>query len=127
MDRCERAGIPFTPRAKRVLELSLGHAQRLGQERVARPHLLRALLDVRDGSAARTLADLGADPDALAALVDKLAMLGEHEDEDDSAVGFGADRPFDAKHVALVVAALRRYVHLEPIAEPRPSAMSAQR
>jgi len=71
--------ILFTPRAKRVLEESLRHAQRLGQGHIARPHLLRALLDVRDGAAARTLVELGVDLDALAARADELAAATESE------------------------------------------------
>ncbi len=71
--------IPFTPGAKRVLEASLRHAQRLGQEHIARPHLLRALLDVRDGVAARTLVELDVDFDALAARADELATASEPE------------------------------------------------
>lgn len=69
--------IPFTPRAKQVLEQSLRHAQRLGQEHIARPHLLLAVLDVRDSVAVRTLVDLGVDLDTLAARADKIASAGE--------------------------------------------------
>jgi ATP-dependent Clp protease ATP-binding subunit ClpA len=73
--------IPFTPRAKQVLEQSLRHAQRLGQNHIARPHLLRALLDVRDGAAARTLVELGVDLDGLAVRIDELAKAAQpHSD-----------------------------------------------
>lgn len=71
--------IPFTARAKGLLEESLRHAQRLGHGHIARPHLLRALLDVRDGAAARTLVELGVDLDALAARADELASAAESE------------------------------------------------
>ncbi len=69
--------IPFTPRAKQVLEHSLRHAQRLGQDHIARPHLLRALLDVRDGAAARILVEFGVDLDGLAERVDVLASVAQ--------------------------------------------------
>jgi ATP-dependent Clp protease ATP-binding subunit ClpA len=82
-----RGHIPFTPRAKRVLEESLRHAQRLGQGHIARPHLLRALLDVRDGVAVRTLVDLGVDLDALAARADELALAGGPETESGRSAG----------------------------------------
>lgn len=71
--------IPFTARAKRVLEESLRHAQRLGHGHITRAHLLRALVDVRDGAAARTLVELGVDLDALAARADELASATESE------------------------------------------------
>ena len=73
--------IPFTPRSKQVLERSLRHAQRLGQEHISRPHLLCALLDVRDGVAARTLVDFGVDLDALATRADELAVAAEPDSE----------------------------------------------
>jgi hypothetical protein len=60
-----------------VLAQSLPHALRFGQEHIARPHLLRALLDVRDGAAARTLVELGVDLDALAARADDLVLSGD--------------------------------------------------
>ena len=71
--------IPLTPRAKRVLEDSSDHAVRLGQEWIARPHLLRSLLGFREGGAARTLLLLGLDLDALASRADELAIAGESE------------------------------------------------
>jgi ATP-dependent Clp protease ATP-binding subunit ClpC len=67
------AHIPFTPRAKRALEEALRVAQRLGQAHIGRPHLLRGLLEVRDGTAVRLLADLGVDVDALRVSADGLA------------------------------------------------------
>jgi hypothetical protein len=43
--------IPFTQRAKKVLELSLRVSQRLGGQTISEPHVLRAILDVRDSTA----------------------------------------------------------------------------
>ncbi|HZE48178.1 MAG TPA: Clp protease N-terminal domain-containing protein [Jatrophihabitantaceae bacterium] len=65
--------IPFTPRAKQVLEAALRASQRLGHAHIGRPHLLRGLLDVSDGTAARLLAELGVDREQLAATADTLA------------------------------------------------------
>lgn len=83
--------IPFTPRAKRVLEESLRQAQRLGQENIARPHLLCGLLAVRDGIGAQTLVQLGVDLNSLAARADELALAIQPEGELDSSTGIRAE------------------------------------
>jgi ATP-dependent Clp protease ATP-binding subunit ClpC len=56
--------IPFTPRAKRVLELGLREAMQLGHEFIGTEHLLLALIREEDGLAGRTLRDLGVRLDA---------------------------------------------------------------
>src|SRR5437762_767946 len=52
--------IPFTPRAKKVLELSLREARRLGVNYIDTEHILLGLLRVRNGVASRVLDELGA-------------------------------------------------------------------
>jgi ATP-dependent Clp protease ATP-binding subunit ClpC len=56
--------IPFTPRAKRVLELGLREALQLGHDFIGTEHLLLALIREEDGLAGRTLRDLGVRLDA---------------------------------------------------------------
>jgi len=53
--------IPFTPRAKRVLELSLEEARQLGQNYIGTEHLLLGLIREGEGVAARVLENLGVD------------------------------------------------------------------
>ncbi|MFH1680930.1 MAG: Clp protease N-terminal domain-containing protein, partial [Candidatus Eisenbacteria bacterium] len=53
--------IPFTPRAKRVLELAVEEARLLGHNYVGTEHLLLGLIREGEGVAARVLMDLGAD------------------------------------------------------------------
>jgi ATP-dependent Clp protease ATP-binding subunit ClpC len=53
--------IPFTPRAKRVLELSVEEARLLGHNYVGTEHLLLGLIREGEGVAARVLMELGAD------------------------------------------------------------------
>jgi prophage maintenance system killer protein len=53
--------IPFTPRAKKVLELSLREALQLGHHYVGTEHLLLGLIREGDGVAAQVLAGFGAD------------------------------------------------------------------
>ena len=51
--------MPFTPRAKRVLEMAVYEAKDLGQNFVSTEHLLLALIGETDGVSARTLDKLG--------------------------------------------------------------------
>jgi prophage maintenance system killer protein len=52
--------IPFTPRAKKVLELSLREALQLGHNYVGTEHILLGLIREGDGVAAQVLVSLGA-------------------------------------------------------------------
>ena len=54
--------IPFTPRAKRVLELALEEARQLGHNYIGTEHLLLGLLREGEGVAARVLENLDATP-----------------------------------------------------------------
>jgi ATP-dependent Clp protease ATP-binding subunit ClpC len=53
--------IPFTPRAKRVLELSLEEARQLGHNYIGTEHLLLGLIREGEGVAARVLENLNVD------------------------------------------------------------------
>jgi hypothetical protein len=53
--------IPFTPRAKRVLELSLREALQLGHNYIGTEHVLLGLIREGEGVAAQVLVRLGAD------------------------------------------------------------------
>jgi ATP-dependent Clp protease ATP-binding subunit ClpC len=53
--------IPFTPRAKRVLELSLREALQLGHNYIGTEHILLGLIREGEGVAAQVLQKLGAD------------------------------------------------------------------
>jgi ATP-dependent Clp protease ATP-binding subunit ClpC len=55
--------IPFTPRAKRVLELSLREALQLGHNYIGTEHILLALIREGEGVAAQVLVAMGADLD----------------------------------------------------------------
>jgi len=53
--------VPFTPRAKKVLELSLREALQLGYDYIGTEHILLGLIREGDGVAAQVLVTLGAD------------------------------------------------------------------
>jgi ATP-dependent Clp protease ATP-binding subunit ClpC len=57
--------IPFTRPAKRSLELALREALQLGCDYIGTEHILLGLIRDETGTAARTLARLGAEPDAI--------------------------------------------------------------
>jgi ATP-dependent Clp protease ATP-binding subunit ClpC len=57
--------IPFTPRAKKVLELSLREAKNLGDDHIGTEHQLLGLLAETDGVGAQIVARLGASPRAV--------------------------------------------------------------
>ncbi|MGD1899941.1 MAG: ATP-dependent Clp protease ATP-binding subunit [Phormidesmis sp.] len=67
--------IPFTPRAKRVLELSLEEARQLGHNYIGTEHLLLGLIREGEGGAARVLENLGVDLSKVRTQV--IRMLGE--------------------------------------------------
>jgi hydroxymethylpyrimidine/phosphomethylpyrimidine kinase len=57
--------IPFTPRAKKVLELSFAEAQSMRHSYIGTEHLLLSLVREGDGPAARVLHDRGVDAQAI--------------------------------------------------------------
>ncbi|XP_078433988.1 ATP-dependent Clp protease ATP-binding subunit ClpA homolog CD4B, chloroplastic [Wolffia australiana] len=80
--------IPFTPRAKRVLELSLEEARQLGHNYIGSEHLLLGLLREGEGVAARVLENLGADPGNIRTQV--IRMVGESAEAVGAGVGGGS-------------------------------------
>jgi len=69
--------IPFTPRAKRVLELSLEEARQLGHNYIGTEHLLLGLIREGEGVAARVLENLGVDLQRVITQV--IRSLGDSE------------------------------------------------
>nr|WP_273038631.1 Clp protease N-terminal domain-containing protein [Iningainema tapete] len=57
--------IPFTPRAKQVLELSVEESRQLGHDYINTEHLLLGILREGGGAAIRVLQNLGVDVVAL--------------------------------------------------------------
>jgi ATP-dependent Clp protease ATP-binding subunit ClpC len=57
--------IPFTPRAKKVLELSLREAVQLGDNSIGTGHVLLGLIREGDGVAVQMMINLGADPGSI--------------------------------------------------------------
>jgi Clp amino terminal domain, pathogenicity island component/ClpX C4-type zinc finger len=70
---------PFTPRSKKVLELSLREALRLQHHYIGTEHLLLGLVQEGEGHGAKVLVLLGADPDRVRETV--LGLISQTEGE----------------------------------------------
>ena len=64
-DEVTSGQIPFTPRAKKVLELALREALSLGHNYIGTEHILLGLVRENEGVAARILLDFAADADKI--------------------------------------------------------------
>src|SRR6476646_5365611 len=64
-DEVTTGQIPFTPRAKKVLELALREALSLGHNYIGTEHILLGLVRENEGVAARILLDFDADADTI--------------------------------------------------------------
>jgi len=71
--------IPFTPRAKRVLEMAVQEGKDIGQNYVGTEHILLALIGEEDGVAIRTIEKLGIDITQLRSKT--LALIKENQEE----------------------------------------------
>ena len=71
--------IPFTPRAKRVLEMAVQEGKDIGQNYVGTEHILLALIGEEDGVAIRTIEKLGVDITQLRSKT--LALIKENQEE----------------------------------------------
>jgi ATP-dependent Clp protease ATP-binding subunit ClpC len=82
--------IPFTPRAKKVLELALREAIQLGHNYIGTEHILLGLIREGEGVAAQVLVKLGADLDRVRERV--IGLLAGYTEERPSEV-----RPLDVR------------------------------
>ena len=82
--------IPFTPRAKRVFELSLREALQLGHNYIGTEHLLLGLLKEGEGVAAQVLTKQGADlAQVRQTVIQMLSGYQRRDDEGRESVGAG--------------------------------------
>jgi len=109
--------IPFTPRAKKVLELSLREALQFGHDYIGTEHILLGLVREGDGVAAQVLVQLGADLPAVRAQVIK--VLQEAPDPLDvpgeSPAAEERPHPSTAGHVGQPVRVVGSRIQLESL------------
>ncbi|HEY3470688.1 MAG TPA: Clp protease N-terminal domain-containing protein, partial [Amycolatopsis sp.] len=79
--------IPFTPRAKKVLELSLREALQLGHNYIGTEHILLGLIREGEGVAAQVLVKLGADLNRVRQQV--LQLLSGYQGKESTETGSG--------------------------------------
>jgi ATP-dependent Clp protease ATP-binding subunit ClpC len=79
--------IPFTPRAKKVLELSLREALQLGHNYIGTEHILLGLIREGEGVAAQVLVKLGADLNRVRQQV--IQLLSGYQGKEPAAAGTG--------------------------------------
>src|SRR5271167_1701948 len=82
---------PFTPRAKKVLELSLREALQLGHSYIGTEHMLLGLVREGDGVAAQVLVSLGADLGRVRQQV--IQMMSGYQGKEAVASGSGREEP----------------------------------
>ena len=103
--------IPFTPRAKKVLELSLRESNQLGHNYIGTEHILLGVIREGHGVAAQVLVKLGADLSRVRQQV--IQLLGSQADRPGPRVSGGI--PGDALNEILGrLAALERWVGIGP-------------
>jgi ATP-dependent Clp protease ATP-binding subunit ClpA len=107
--------IPFTPRAKMVLALSLREALQFGHEDIGAEHILLGLIRDGDGVAVQVLANLGADLNQTRQQV--IQLLQSYQGQEPASAGIGeSSRPFaDISQIEslvrqILLAAIERWV-----------------
>jgi ATP-dependent Clp protease ATP-binding subunit ClpC len=114
--------VPFTPRAKKVLALSLRESLQLGHNYIGTEHILLGLLREGDGVAAQVLVRLGADLNRVRERVIRLLHGFQGEDVESAGSRPGDRAPADLPDDALArfdaldrrLAALERWVSMQP-------------
>jgi len=77
----QRGRVPFTPWAKKALELSLREAIAIGNSSIGTEHILLGLIRVGEGPAAQVLAGLGVDPNRVRQQVIRLVSASRGKAE----------------------------------------------
>jgi ATP-dependent Clp protease ATP-binding subunit ClpC len=114
--------VPFTPRAKKVLELSLRESLQLGHNYIGTEHILLGLLREGDGVAAQVLVRLGADLDRVRQQVIQLLHGYQGQDVESAVSRPGGRIPAGLPDDALArfdaldrrLTALERWVSMQP-------------
>jgi ATP-dependent Clp protease ATP-binding subunit ClpC len=86
--------IPFTPRAKKVLELALREALQLGHNYIGTEHILLGLIREAEGVAAQVLTSLGADLEKVRETV--IRLLSDSVGRKEATTGAELDDPLSA-------------------------------
>jgi ATP-dependent Clp protease ATP-binding subunit ClpA len=80
-DEVTTGQIPFTPRAKKVLELSLREAMALGHNYIGTEHILLGVVRENEGVAARILLDFDADAEKIRNEVIRMLSAAKYRED----------------------------------------------
>jgi ATP-dependent Clp protease ATP-binding subunit ClpA len=97
--------IPFTPRAKKVLELSLRESMQLGHNYIGTEHILLGLIREGQGVAAQVLVKLGADLNRVRQQVIEL-LHGQQGTEEPETAGLAGPAGPGERRLRLAVSAM---------------------
>ncbi|GAA4084809.1 hypothetical protein HNR30_007348 [Nonomuraea soli] len=97
-DRPPGGHIPFTPRAKKVLELSLREALQLGHNYIGTEHILLGLIREGEGVAAQVLVRYGADLNRIRQVVVTLLHGRPQRHDDDPPLDLSSPLPPHPAH-----------------------------
>ncbi len=120
-DEVTTGQIPFTPRAKKVLELALREALSLGHNYIGTEHILLGLVRENEGVAARILLDFDADAEKIRSRV--VGILSGSEG------GYGFGLPVESEEVYVPASppfAPEFVAELERLRSGREAAIEAQ-
>ncbi len=106
--------IPFTPRAKKVLELSLREALQLGHDYIGTEHILLGLIREGDGAAAQVLVNLGADLNRVRQQVIQLMTGRAGKDVTGEGSALPGAAPARVNSLERRLAAIERWVGMRP-------------
>jgi ATP-dependent Clp protease ATP-binding subunit ClpA len=85
---------PFTPRAKKVLELSLREALQLGHNYIGTEHILLGIVREGEGVGAQVLVGLGADAESVRQQVTRILANYQGSESGTNAIAMGTARRF---------------------------------
>ncbi|MBL8028817.1 MAG: ATP-dependent Clp protease ATP-binding subunit, partial [Fibrobacteres bacterium] len=110
--------LPFTPRAKKVLETAAQEARTMGHKYIGTEHLLLALLSDKDSSSANALGAMNVDYDKAKSEIERILKGGEELQKSGEPVGgpqaSKSKTPF-LDHFGRDLTALARKEELDPV------------
>jgi ATP-dependent Clp protease ATP-binding subunit ClpA len=115
-----RSDLPYTSRAKKVLELAMSEARDLNHSYVGTEHALLGLLREEKGIAAQVLHDAGVTLDAARSETKRILGTVEPESNKPRAVSVNTHLPQSARRVRQIIAAAHDVAELRksPVLEP---------
>src|SRR3989339_715396 len=107
--------LPFTPRAKKVLETAAQEARNMSHKYIGTEHLLLALLSDRESSSANALAAVSVDYDKAKTEIERILKGGEELSQGGEPVGGAKSKTPFLDHFGRDLTTLARRDELDPV------------